>query len=558
MKDKKLTLIIPFLNERYEVENTIKSIIVHSFGDIEILLINDASDDGFDYKVVAEKYNVSYIENMERLGVAASRDLGVEWCRTPYFLFLDAHMRFYDNLWVQRIVEELTADKRALLCCQTKSLGLENGLLVERANRSTSYGACVELSNKKRELVEPYWIFGTPFDTTELQTFPIVCVLGAGYACSKEYWQYLKGLEGLKYYGTDESYISMKVWMEGGTCKLLKDVVIGHIYRTNRPPYSTEMKFRLYNRLFIAELLLPKELKKELLSMIKLFHFPYLSETLLMLYENDDKIRQLKHYYKNIFTRDFLFFEEMNTKYHNKNKTKDRLADNINAILDSIVKRIEEQTVPEIGILRGRMGIVIFLFYYAGFTDSEPIAAETMLADLLKDIKADTHYGFYTGLSGIGWGIEYLHQQGFVEGDTNEILADFDKKIMEINPQYICNLNKDYGFGGIVLYLLVRLYTIEKEAKANPFDREYLTSVYDRICSVVAQRDTSCDSIDIFLAFLNYYENKETIAQAEIYDVWCLLNPQNTFLQDLDLGLQGATGVGLKLILDHTKQILFT
>lgn len=46
----------------------------------------------------------------------------------------------------------------------------------------------------------------------------------------------LRGLEGLRNYGADEQFISLKVWCEGGRCTLLKDVVIGHIYR-KRAPY---------------------------------------------------------------------------------------------------------------------------------------------------------------------------------------------------------------------------------------------------------------------------------------------------------------------------------
>jgi lantibiotic modifying enzyme len=246
------------------------------------------------------------------------------------------------------------------------------------------------------------------------------------------------------------------------------------------------------------------------------------------------------------------FFENINNKYGKKETMKEILVDSVHDILDCITKKIEDQPVFDIGINNGRMGLVIFLFHYARFINSKTheTKAETMLTGLLEDIKADTHYGFHTGLSGIGWGIEYLYQQGFAKGDTNEILEDFDKKVMEINPQRIMNLNQGYGLGGIVLYLLARLYTIERENKANPFDQNYLTSVYDRICIVIEQRDTTCDCIDVFLDFLNYYENKKEISKPEIYDAWCLLNSDNIPLQDLDLGLKGAAGVGLKLIFE--------
>ena len=550
MSNKKLTVIIPFLNEKYEVENTVKSIIEHSNDNIDILLINDASNDGFDYKSLVEKYNVIYVENTERMGVASSRDLGVELCQTPYFLFLDAHMRFYNNLWIQRIIEELETDQRTLLCCQTKVLGIENGILIERKERFRSYGACIGLNNGQK-LIEPFWILREPAGTSHLQTIPIVCVLGAGYACSKVYWQYVKGLEGLKYYGTDESYISIKVWLEGGNCKLLKDVVIGHIYRTVRPPYNTEMKFRLYNRLLVIELLMPEAYKKELISMLRLKYYSYLSESLLILHENQKIINCLKNYYLHIFTRNFLFFETLNNQYY----IKDMMIENPNDILRDIAVRIETEFVSDIGIWKGRMGVIIFLFHYARFSsnDSYKALAEKMLSDTLEDVKMDTHYGFAAGLSGIGWAIEYLFQQGFIDGDTNEILSDFDEKIMEIDPKRIVNLNRDYGFGGIVLYLLARLYTVEKEKKDNPFDNEYLSNVYNRICLVIEEKDVTCDSIGILLEFLDYYQGKKTIAQPEIYDVWCLLNPQNIPIQDLEIGLLGASGVGIRLILEKER-----
>ena len=553
MEKKMITVIIPFLNERYEVENTIESVLKHSDNRIDIIVINDASDDGFDYKSIIEDYPVTYIENNERKGVAASRDLGVEMSKTPYFLLLDAHMRFSNDLWIDRIITELETDPRSLLCFQTQVLELKNGCLTERIEYTLSFGAYIEMHGLQT-LTEPAWTYREPEETSHLQTIPIVCVLGAGYACRKEYWQYLKGLEGLKFYGTDESYISMKVWLEGGSCKLIKDLTIGHIYRTAKVPYKTDMQFRLYNRLLVIELFYPKKHKKELISRLRLAFYEVLQDSLLMMYQHREHIEQLRLYYKKIFTRDFSFFESLNTKYFRK----DVMVDNINDILNRITSRIENESIQEIGLLKGSMGIVIFLFHYARFSgkDQYKDMAEKILSNLIKNIRMDTHYGFATGLCGIGWGIAYLFQQGFIEGDTNEVLMDFDKKIMEINPKRIINLDKDYGLGGIVLYLLTRLYTIEKEKQNNPFDSDYLSSVHDRIRTVFEHPKTFSDSIYAFIEFSDYYQGKSEIAQPELYDVWCLLNTKNVSLNDLELGLLGATGVGLKLILEKTSPSL--
>jgi glycosyltransferase involved in cell wall biosynthesis len=554
MDKKLLTVIIPFLNEKYEVENTLESIKMHSNGDVDIMLINDASDDNFDYEYIAKKHNAIYIVNPNRLGVAASRDLGIQLCQTPYFLLLDAHMRFYNNLWINRIVSELEEDKRSLLCCQTKVLELENGLLVEPINRGVAYGACVEI-NSEKELINPFWIYSLPFDSSQLQSVPIVCVLGAGYACTKEYWQYLRGLTGLKYYGTDEPYISIKVWLEGGRCKLLKDVVIGHIYRTNNFPYRTQMQHILYNKIFLAELFLNSKAKKKLLSNAKTSFASFLPESLFMLYENKDLVGELKEYHSKIFKHNFSFFEEMNLKYCQKKTAENILVEGVDKTLRKIAELTDSHPVSDIGLLRGSMGITIFLFFYSKMDDSElyKAKAEQRIEELLANIRPDTHYGLSTGLSGIGWGIEFLSQHGFIEGDTNEILEDFDKRIMEINPKRITNLNLDYGLGGVVLYILARLYSIEKENKINPFDQEYLRSVYDRICTVFDQRNTNCDSIDVFLNFINYFEGKCGLENPEIYDICSISNPLNIPLCELNIGLVGAAGLGLKLIFENSQ-----
>lgn len=74
MKHSNLTIIIPFVNEKYELYATLESIKQYSSKIVDVILINDASDDGFDYEHLAEIYNAIYIEHKERVGVAASRD----------------------------------------------------------------------------------------------------------------------------------------------------------------------------------------------------------------------------------------------------------------------------------------------------------------------------------------------------------------------------------------------------------------------------------------------------------------------------------------------------
>ncbi len=94
-----LTIIIPFLNEGNEIENTIRSIFETSVTNPHIILINDNSNDNFNYYEMTLRYgdHITYILHNERKGVAESRNEGVHLSETPYILLLDGHMRFYES-----------------------------------------------------------------------------------------------------------------------------------------------------------------------------------------------------------------------------------------------------------------------------------------------------------------------------------------------------------------------------------------------------------------------------------------------------------------------------
>jgi hypothetical protein len=139
----------------------------------------------------------------------------------------------------------------------------------------------------------------------------IPCILGAAYACSCEYWKYLKGLSGLMYFGSDEAYISIKVWLDGGKCKLLKDIIVGHIYR-NVFPYKVESVHTLYNSLLIAELLLSDQMRDIVFYQASIKMSNIFISTKSIMKEREHEIAELKQYYRSIFSVDFNFIYQWN------------------------------------------------------------------------------------------------------------------------------------------------------------------------------------------------------------------------------------------------------
>ncbi|MDE6216420.1 glycosyltransferase [Bacteroides sp.] len=299
---KQLTVIISFLNEGIEVARTVESVRQYAAEQVDILVINDASNHLYDYEEMLKPYSVAYIRNEKRIGIAACRDLGVSLIQTPYFLFLDAHMRFYREGWAAQIASYLNEDDRQLLCCQTYALIKdESDEVIPLPDREVSYGAYISFQDDY--LLRPKWIFGEKPEP-EKELIDIPCVFGAAYAASKRYWMHLRGLEGLIRYGFDETYISLKVWMEGGRCRLIKNIEAGHIYRT-RSPYRVCQDELMYNRLWIAALLLPENLKEKVFSICRQQNELLYQRMLEQLEDNQCLLEELNEHYKRIFTIDF-------------------------------------------------------------------------------------------------------------------------------------------------------------------------------------------------------------------------------------------------------------
>lgn len=91
MQKNTVSVIVPVHNGEKYIERCIESILNQSYKNIEVLVINDNSTDNT--KEIVAKYlelpNVKLIINVETLGPARTRNLGLREANSPYILFLD-------------------------------------------------------------------------------------------------------------------------------------------------------------------------------------------------------------------------------------------------------------------------------------------------------------------------------------------------------------------------------------------------------------------------------------------------------------------------------------
>lgn len=131
---------------------------------------------------------------------------------------------------------------------------------------------------------------------------------------------------------------------------------------------------------------------------------------------------------------------------------------------------------PEAGLYHGKMGIVLFFAHYARYTRNsiyDDFAGE-LLDDIFEEIDEDLAIHFESGLCGIGWAIEYLLQNGFMEGNSDEILWEIDKKVMERNLLRVKDNSVKTGLTGLSYYITKRLHSSYRDQQTAPFDEKYL------------------------------------------------------------------------------------
>lgn len=462
-KNKALTVIIPFLNEGQEVVNTVKS-IRNSVGEqVDIIVINDQSTDELNYPLLLNDYNVYYILNYKRKGVAASRDLGIKLCKTRFFLLLDAHMRLYNDKWLNDIISILEKDERLILCAQTKQLWRKDSGEIEELNRTAVYGAYARLytSGLVPSVDWNYYSFTSSKEELE----PIACILGAGYAASKHYWQYLKGLHGLEQYGSDEMYISTKAWLEGGKCLLLKKHSFGHIYR-NKAPYQNHSSSFVYNHLLIAYTLFPQGLWLWVKTCCRITNTSF-DETWALFMLKHKAIEKLKKYYETIFTVPIKKILEVNQKisYFNTNDYHKRLE-----VADVIHKTILQEKFDNYGIIDGQMSKLLWECLYHHSKQKKVYCKEFYILfpeikDAVKNHKLPLNFKY--GICGIGWAVIYLYSKGLINDIDEDLLVSIDKEISSYRPVDFAETDFYTGAGGILAYVVCReAYNLSRNIKS--------------------------------------------------------------------------------------------
>lgn len=209
--------------------------------------------------------------------------------------------------------------------------------------------------------------------------------------------------------------------------------------------------------------------------------------------------------------------------------------------------------MPDIGLLHGKMGGVIFFYNYAKHSQKDYYEkiAEYLFDNLTGCLFNHTRIDFEHGLCGIGWGIEYLIQNQFIAGNSDEILEDIDRKIMEKDIRRISDFSFATGLEGILYYIITRLESYDRGNNHLHFDSAYLKDLYESINRPGYGNHLNREMVNQYNSYYNNrkinYDNTPEISEI-FYGDLLLINEDNP--NENFIGIKnGMTGFLLKQIL---------
>lgn len=255
-----LSIVFPSSNEPENAIATVRSILRTTGHYVEIVCVNDGG-------VLIEFGDLPVIchNNSKPIGVGPSRHIGAMLATGSHLLLCDSHMVFKDG-WYDEAAKQIFDRPKTVHCGSMLALRSED----TECSQATGvyYGGTFvfnAMSGDRRKVLEVIWQEEKPGDDYE-----IPAVMGAQYFVPRDWYLKLSPHRHMKGWGLDEESLSLKSWLAGGDVRLLKNVKIGHKFRTARDtkPVINQPDL-IYNRLFLIETLLPPEHRQKLIQAVK-------------------------------------------------------------------------------------------------------------------------------------------------------------------------------------------------------------------------------------------------------------------------------------------------
>lgn len=180
---------------------------------------------------------------------------------------------------------------------------------------------------------------------------------------------------------------------------------------------------------------------------------------------------------------------------------------------------INYQHIEQPGLLNGNMGIVLFLYHYSRFANSNQyeVVAEELIDSVYEKMNKKTVPSFAVGLGGIGWGFEYLKKHGFLTMEE-DVLEEIDAAVYNRTiEEMVKEMDDDIPLYTEGIYYLMRsaglkdrnkicsnLYELMKRTQNKILPVTYLNSILYTILGLQKQQVDSAKEVNLLRLVMNH------------------------------------------------------
>ncbi|MEO8970889.1 MAG: glycosyltransferase [Ktedonobacteraceae bacterium] len=214
---KKVSLVIPTLNEGENLSMTIESIQETITGAYEIIVVDNGSTDGSTAFIEqTSDPRIRLLKTGERLGVAGARNYGAAFAESNILIFIDAHMLFPRN-WLAPVLDVLDEEQVQMVIPAVSAWGNPHAI---------GYG----ISWKGAKL-EPKWLGKQSPDP-----YAVPLAGGCFQAFHRAFFYEIGGYDsGMTNFGSEDVEMCLRIWLLGYQVKIVPQLEISHRFRRSAP-----------------------------------------------------------------------------------------------------------------------------------------------------------------------------------------------------------------------------------------------------------------------------------------------------------------------------------
>jgi glycosyltransferase involved in cell wall biosynthesis len=244
---KKISIVIPSRSEGQAIYDTIESLFENcKASQVDVVVVDD--------EMIPEIRNIKGVNVVrgQLPGFGNAIQIGINHAKHDNLFITGARTRFSPG-FVEKTLAALKQNKQGISCGVSAVLRYDQTDITQA--ESYCYGARIiynayDVNSESSKFL--LWLLNYP--NKEPINHDPQCIYGGHYIITRQWWDHIRGLTGIKTRGGCNQFLSLKTIGAGGRLMLIDDMIIGNIYRerTSYPVVNAEV---LYNRVMIMSVL---------------------------------------------------------------------------------------------------------------------------------------------------------------------------------------------------------------------------------------------------------------------------------------------------------------